>query len=138
MEHQLGHEEKECGNSIRNILCRLIVTCVEGVHHIVLGAIACVEVVRTYGVSLQTDTEELSLETRLHVWQLLCQDFIERVLQNLTIAAFLYGDVLAAIVYPDVHDTWIVLELTHSIGNATATLGVLYPELADSRVGIRQ
>ena len=42
------------------------------VHHVVLSAVASVEVVRTYGVSLQANTEELSFETRLHVRQLLC------------------------------------------------------------------
>ena len=111
-------------------------TCVESVHHIVLSAVASVEVVRTYGISLQANTEEFSFETRLHVRQLLCQDLIKRVLQNLTIASLLYGDILRAIMYPDVHDTWIVLELTHCISDTAATLGVLNPELTDSRVWV--
>ena len=111
-------------------------TCIEGVYHVVLSAVASVEVVGTYGVSLQTDTEELSLQARLHVWQLLCQDFIERVLQNLTVATLFNGDILRTVVYPDVHDTWVVLELTHSVCNAATTLGVFNPELADSWVRI--
>ena len=111
-------------------------TCIESVHHVVLSAVASVEVVRTYGVSLQTDTEELSLQARLHVWQLLCQNLIKRVFQDLAIAALLYGDILGTIVYPDVHDTWVVLELTHGVCDTAATLGVLNPELADSWVRI--
>ena len=111
-------------------------TCIEGVHHVVLCAVASVEVVGTYGVSFQTDTEELSLQARLHVWQLLCQNLIKRVFQDFAIATLFYGDILRTVVYPDVHDTWVVLELTHSVCNAAATLGVLNPELADSWVRI--
>jgi hypothetical protein len=64
------------------------------------------------------------------------QNLIKRVFQDLAIATLLYGDVLGTIMYPDVHDTWVVLELTHSVCNAAATLGVLNPELADSWVRI--
>ena len=39
---------------------------------------------------------------------------------------------------PDVHDTGIALGLTHGIGNAAATLGVLDPEVADALVGVRE
>ena len=38
--------------------------------------------------------------------------------------------------HPDVHDTGIVLRLTHGIGNAAATLGVLNPKVTDALVGI--
>ena len=40
--------------------------------------------------------------------------------------------------YPQVHDTGIVLSLTHCVGNVTAALGVLHPELADRLVGVGQ
>ena len=38
--------------------------------------------------------------------------------------------------YPDIHDTRVALELTHCVGDAAATLGVLNPEVADALVGI--
>ena len=49
-----------------------------------------------------------------------------------------YTNVLATIVYPKVHDTWIALCFTHGIGNVTATLGVFNPEVTDAIVRIRQ
>ena len=41
----------------------------------------------------------------------------------------IHANILTAIVYPKVHDTRIILRLTHSICNITTTLCVLYPEL---------
>ena len=45
VEHQLGHEEEEAGYHIAHILGWLVVAGVEGVDGVVLGAIACEEVV---------------------------------------------------------------------------------------------
>ena len=46
--------------------------------------------------------------------------------------------ILAAIVYPEVHDTGVALCLTHGVGDVAATFGVLYPELADALIGVRE
>ena len=40
--------------------------------------------------------------------------------------------------HPDIHDTGVVLGLTHRIGNATATLGMINPEVANTFIWIRQ
>ena len=55
VKHELGNEEKQSTNGIANILGGLVVTGVESVNHIVLCAIACIEVMRTYGVCFQTE-----------------------------------------------------------------------------------
>ena len=48
--------------------------------------------------------------------------------------------VLASIVNPHVHDTWIVLSLSHSVRDVAAALCVLHPELANAlvRIGKRE
>ena len=138
MEHQLGHEEEEAGNHVTHILGGLVVAGVESVDGVVLGAVACEEVVRTYGVGFETDAEELGFETRLHVGQVFGEDFVEALFENLAVAIALYGEVLASVVNPDVHDTGVALCLTHGIGDAAAALGVLNPEVADGLVGIGQ
>ena len=69
-------------------------TCIESVHHVVLRAIASVEVVRTNGVCLKTDTKELCLKAWLHVGQLLGKDFVEALLKNLAITELLNCEVL--------------------------------------------
>ena len=54
----------------------------------------------------------------------------------LTVFHALYGHILRTIVHPDIHDTRIALRLTHGIGYAAATLGMLYPKVAYGFVGI--
>ena len=39
---------------------------------------------------------------------------------------------------PDVHDAGVALCLAHGIGNTATALGVLYPEVANGLVGVRQ
>ena len=93
---------------------------------------------RTYSVSLKTNTKQLCLQTWLHIRQFLCKNLIEAILKNLAIAKLFNGVVLRTVMHPYIHDTWISLVLTHSIGNATATFGVLNPEFTDCLVRIRQ
>jgi len=138
VEHQFGDEEKKRGDSVGNVLRGLIVARVEGVDDIVFRAVSSVEVVRADGVGLQSDTEELGLKTVLHVGQFLGEDVVKAVFEYLAVAVFLYGEVFAAVMDPDIHDTGIALCLTHGVGDASATLGMLDPEVADVLVGIGQ
>ena len=138
MKHQLRHKEQQRGDGIGDVLRGLIVTGVERVDDIVLGAVAGIEVVRADGVSFQSDAEELGLEAVLHILKLLGEDVVEAVLEDLAVAVFLDGEVFAAVVDPDVHDTGIALCLTHGVGDAAAAPGMLNPELADLLVGIGQ
>ena len=138
MQHQLGHVHQQRRNEVRDVLGLLIVTCVKRVHLLAGCAVGGVEVVAAHGVAFQTDTEQLGLEAVLHAVELLFHDFVERCSEDFTILLALYGHVLASVVYPDVHDTGVVLGLTHSVCNAAATLGVLNPEVADALVGVTQ
>jgi len=114
------------------------VTGVESVHHVVLSAVASIEIVRTNGVSLESDAKQLSLETRLHSRQFLGENLVETVLQDFAVAQFLHREVLASVVNPYVHDTRVVLEFTHSIGDTATTLSMLNPEIADLLVRISE
>ena len=114
------------------------VTGIQSNDFLILRSIANVEVVRAHGIAFQTDTENLRLDTILHVIVFFCKDFIQRVLQQSTIFHAVHGDVLATIMHPQVHDTRIVLTLTHLFGNGTTTLGVLNPKITDSFIRIRQ
>ena len=46
------------------------------------------------------------------------------------------GNVLATVMHPYIHDTWIILSLTHCVSDVTAAFGVLDPELADAFVRV--
>ena len=138
VEHQLGHIHEQRRDEVADVLGGLVVAGVQGVHLLAGGAVGGVEVVRAYGVALQTDAEELGLEAVLHAVELLLHDLVERGSEDFAVLLALYGDVLHAVVYPDVHDTGVVLSLTHGVGDATAALGVLNPEVADGLVGVRQ
>ena len=70
--------------------------------------------------------------------KMIFENLVERFLEGVAIECVVYRYVLATIVNPEVHDTWVVLCLTHGIGDVAATLGVLNPERADALVGIRQ
>ena len=93
---------------------------------------------RSDGKALQTDTEDLTFETILHHGLFLLEDLIERLLEEMTVHHVVHTLVLTAVVYPKIHDTGVILCLAHGIGNVTATLGVLDPEIADSLIGIGQ
>ena len=47
-----------------------------------------------------------------------------------------YGYVFAAVMYPHVHYTRVILGLTHSISNVAAALCMLYPKAAYALVRI--
>ena len=113
-------------------------TGIDSLDYIVLGTISCIEIMRSDGKALQTDTEDLTFETILHHGLFLLEDLIERLLEEMTVHHVVHTLVLTAVVYPKVHDTGVILCLAHGIGNVTATLGVLDPEIADSLIGIGQ
>ena len=91
---------------------------------------------RTYCKALKSDSEHFSFNTVLHPFLLLCKDFIEGLLEGLAIEIVIYRYILASVMHPDVHDTWVVLSLTHCVCDVAAALCVLYPELADALVRI--
>ena len=45
MEHELRNELKHCRHLVSRDLGRMIVTCIDGEHHVVLGCICSVEIV---------------------------------------------------------------------------------------------
>ena len=111
---------------------------VEGVHQVARSAVAGHEVVRTDGVAFQPDAKEFCLQAVLHAVELLGQYLVQALCHEPAIAHTLDGQVLATVVHPDVHDARVALCPAHSIGNPTATLGMLDPEFADTLVGISQ
>ena len=113
-------------------------TGIDGVHLLAGSTVGGVEIMTAHGVALQSDTKQFGLEAVLYAIQLLLHNLIERGSQDFAVLLALYGHVLASIVYPDVHDTGIVLRLTHGVGDTTATLGVLNPEVADGLIGVRK
>ena len=116
----------------------MIVAGVDGEQFVVLCGVCGIEIVRANCKRLQTDTKHLTLDTVFHHRLFLLEDFIKRLLQSSAIQGMVNRHVLAAVVHPQVHDTGVVLCLTHSIGNITATLGVLNPELTDALIRIGQ
>ena len=71
MEHQFRHIEEEARNNVSHALRWLIMSRIKGIDDVILRTVACIKVVRTHSISLHTDAEELSFETRLHVRKLL-------------------------------------------------------------------
>ena len=59
---------------------------------------------RTNGVCLKTDAEELCLKAGLHVGQRFGKNLVETLLEYLAIAELLYGVVLRTVVHPNIHD----------------------------------
>ena len=105
---------------------------------LVLRCIANIEIVRTYRIAFQTDTEYLRFDTVLHVLVFSSEDLVERILQQSTVLHAVHGDVLATVVYPQVHDTRVALALTHFFGNGTTMLGMFNPEITDAFIRIGQ
>ena len=112
--------------------------CVERVNHIIFRAIACIKIVRSHGVCFQTYTKKLCFEAAFHVWKLFRKNVIEAFFQNFAVAITLYGIILASVMNPDIHNTGVVLILTHGIGYAATAFGMFNPEVANSLVGIRK
>ncbi len=95
---------------------------------------------RTRGEALETDTEEFRFETGLHVGVVLGENLVQTFRQQFAVAFALDGQILAAIMDPDVHDARILLGLPHCIGDASAALCVFDPEIANAlvRIGKRE
>ena len=138
MENQLGDEEQHRRYFVGSHFGGVIVSCVDGEQGLVLGGITYAELVRTYGVVFQTDTEDFRFETGLHVVVFYGEDFVEALLEEAAIVHTVYRDVLAAVMHPKIHDTGVALAFTHLFGNGTATFGVFNPEITDTFVGIRE
>ena len=64
------------------------------------------------------------------------KDFIERLLEEPAVEGVVDTDVLAAVVYPEVHDAGVSLGLTHGVGDVAATASMLYPETAYALIGV--
>ena len=138
VEHQLRHVHEQCRHEVGDVLRLFVVAGVQRVHLLAGGAVGGVEVVRAYGVALQSDAEQFSLEAVLHAVELLFHDFVERGSKDFAIFLALHRHVLRTVVHPDVHDAGVALRLTHGVGDASAALRVLNPEVADALVGVRQ
>ena len=136
VEHQLGHELQQGAHLVGWRLGGVVMACVDGGNLAVLGGIGRVEVVAAYGEALQADAEDLALDAVLHVGFLLGKNLVERVLQQFAVEVVVDADVLATVVYPEVHDAGVVLRTAHSVGNVAATACVLNPEVAYALVGV--
>ena len=109
---------------------------VESVDNLPACAISLVEIHRSYSVALQADSEKFRFDATLHPRKILLEDFVEGGSQYLTVALALDGELLLAVMYPDIHDAWITLSLAHRICDTAATLRMLDPELPDGRIRI--
>ena len=136
MEHQLGYKVEQCRNLVCRALCGVIVTCVNCRNLAVLCSICGIEVVGTYGEALQADTEQLALDAVFHILLVLCKNLVQGVLEQAAVQHMVHRDILATVVHPYIQDTGVALSLTHCVGDVTAALGVLDPEVADTLVGI--
>src|SRR5574344_39020 len=136
VKHQLRNIKQQRSYHIAYILGLLIMAGIERVHDIVLSARACIEVMRAYRIAFHTDAKEFSFKTSLHIWKIFAKYFIQRLFQNLTITITLYRLILHSVMNPNVHDTRVVLRLTHSIGNTTATFCMFNPELTNFLIRI--
>ena len=92
----------------------------------------------TYCEAFETNTEHLTFDTVFHHRLLLREDVVERLLQKVAIHSMVNTYILASVVYPEVHDTWVALCFTHCISNVTATLSMLNPEITDVIIRIRK
>ena len=138
MEHQFRNKKEKRRNQIADILCLLIMPCIEGVHQFSRSTIAGNKVMRSDCVTFQTDTKKFCFQTVLHTVKFFSQYLIQALGHNLTITHPLNSQVLAAVMYPNIHDTRVALRLTHSIGYLTATLSMFNPKISDTLVGIGQ
>ena len=138
VQHQFRHIKQHRRNLVRYTFCRVEVASIKRNNLLILCCITNIEVIRTYGIAFETDTEYLRFDTILHVIIFSCENLVERILQQGTILHTVYGNILATVMHPQVHDTRIALTLTHFFGYGTTTLGMLNPEATDTFVRIRQ
>ena len=113
-------------------------TGIQSNHLIARSTVTDIEVVRTYRVAFQTDTEHLRFDTIFHILIFGSENLIQRIFQQRTIFHSVYSDILASVMHPKVHDTWIALCLTHFFCNYTTTFGMFNPELTDTFIRIRK
>ncbi len=138
MEHDFGAEQEHRRNLVAYNLGGMEVAGVESDNLIVLGTVAHIEIVAAHGERLKPDTENLRFQAVLHMGVFLLVDFIERVLEDGTVEHTVHSHLLLPVVNPKVHDT-LVIELTsHLVGDSTATLCVVNPEITDAFIGIAQ
>ena len=114
------------------------VTGIQSNHLIARSTVTDIEVVRTYRVAFQADTEHLRFDTIFHILIFGSENLIQRIFQQRTIFHSVYSDILASVMHPKVHDTWIALCLTHFFCNYTTTFGMFNPELTDTFIRIRK
>ena len=138
VEHQFGHEQEQRSHHVAHVFRLLVMSRIERVHQFPCSTVAGHKVVRTNGIGLQPDAEELRFEAGLHVRQVFLQNLVEALGKDFAITFPLDRKVLRTVVNPDVHDGGVALLAAHIIGNTTATFGVLYPELADRGVGVAE
>ena len=136
MEHQLGNEQQHGRNLIGSAFRGVEMSGVDCNKFLVLYAVTYAEFIGTYRVAFQADTEYLGLQAIFHVLVLRSENPVERILEQLAIFHAVYRNVLAAVVYPKVHDTWVALPASHFLCNGTATLGMLYPKVADALIRV--
>ena len=113
------------------------VTGIQSDHLIARSTVTDIEIVGTYRIAFQTDTEHLRFDAILHILIFCSEDLIQRIFQQRTVLHTVYSDILASVMYPKVHNTRITLCLTHFLRNSTTAFGMFNPELADTfiRVG---
>ena len=140
MKHQFWHKEQHGRHLVRHTFSRMEMTGIECYDFLILCRIADVEVVRSYRIAFQTDTEHFRFDTILHVLIFGSEDLVERILQQGTVLHAIHGNVLATVVHPKIHDTRVALTLPHFFSHRTTTLGMFYPKASDTfvRMGQRQ
>ena len=138
MQHQFGDKEEHGRYLVGSALRGMEVPGIDGDELLVLHAVAYTEFIGTYCIALQTDAKYFRFETILHVFIFRGKYPVEGVLKEGTVLHTVHSDILATVMYPQVHDTWVTLAAPHLFGNGTATLGMLYPKVTDTFIGIGQ
>ena len=86
--------------------------------------------------TLQSYAEDLALDAVLHIGLGLRKNLVQRVFQEAAVEIVVHGNVLASVVYPEVHNARIPLSLAHCVGYVAATLGMFNPEVAYALVRV--
>ena len=115
MQHQLRHEQQHGGNLVGHTFGGVEMAGIESYHHVAPGGVGRIEIITADCETLQTDAEDLALHAVLHPVVVMLENLVERVFEQFAVHIAVDSYVLAAVVYPRVHDTGVLLGLADSL-----------------------
>jgi len=136
VQQYLVIKEQEGRYLVRDILFSMEMAHINAEHLLVADGIVHVELMRSYHKGLTTQAEQLCLQGIDHFFfGILCGEYlIKGLLEDCTVAELVDCQVLGTIGNPSVQDTRALLFPPDPCCNSSATILMLYPELADSLV----